>query len=117
RRWRWVCFAVIALIGISPLAGQAGPPSPGASLGPPQAASDSAVVGNAAHGGITTVGYVGPKGMPDSTIKWTLDSAVIWALQNNPELAALRQQHGIAAAGVVIARTYPYNPTLQAKIF
>jgi outer membrane protein TolC len=40
--------------------------------------------------------------------------AIGWALQHNPEIAALRQQHGIAAAGVVIARTYPYNPTWQA---
>jgi cobalt-zinc-cadmium efflux system outer membrane protein len=47
---------------------------------------------------------------------WTLDAAVVWALQNNPELAALRQQHGIAAAAVVIARTYPYNPTLETKV-
>jgi hypothetical protein len=37
-------------------------------------------------------------------------------LQNNPELAALRQQHGIAAAGVVIARTYPFNPLWEGKI-
>ena len=29
-----------------------------------------------------------------------LDAAVRWALENNPELAALRQQHGIAAAAV-----------------
>jgi cobalt-zinc-cadmium efflux system outer membrane protein len=37
-------------------------------------------------------------------------------LLNNPELAAIRQQHGIAAAGVVIARTYPYNPTLESRV-
>jgi cobalt-zinc-cadmium efflux system outer membrane protein len=41
---------------------------------------------------------------------------VAWALQNNPELAALRQQHGVAAAAVVIARTYPFNPVWEAKI-
>jgi cobalt-zinc-cadmium efflux system outer membrane protein len=40
---------------------------------------------------------------------------VAWALENNPELAALRRQHGIAAATVVIARTYPFNPVLDAK--
>src|SRR5262249_44575423 len=45
-----------------------------------------------------------------------LDEAVAWALQNNPELTALRQQHGIAAAGVVIARTYPFNPVWEGKI-
>src|SRR5262249_49521398 len=44
------------------------------------------------------------------------DAAVRWALQNNPELMALRQQHGIAAAGVVIANTYPFNPVWEGKI-
>jgi cobalt-zinc-cadmium efflux system outer membrane protein len=46
----------------------------------------------------------------------SLDDAVAWALQNNPELAAQRQQHGIAAAAVIIARTYPFNPVWEAKI-
>jgi cobalt-zinc-cadmium efflux system outer membrane protein len=44
------------------------------------------------------------------------DEAVDWALRNNPEIAALRQQHGIAAAGVVIAQTYPFNPVLESKV-
>jgi cobalt-zinc-cadmium efflux system outer membrane protein len=47
----------------------------------------------------------------------SLNDAVAWALQNNPQLAALRQQHGIAAAAVVIARTYPYNPVWTNKLF
>ncbi|OAI48863.1 hypothetical protein AYO44_18635 [Planctomycetaceae bacterium SCGC AG-212-F19] len=46
----------------------------------------------------------------------TLDGAIWYALQNNPELAALREQHGIAAAAVVIAQTYPFNPIWEAKI-
>jgi len=46
----------------------------------------------------------------------SLDTALGWALQHNPDLAALRQQHGIAAAGIVIARTYPYNPTLYNRV-
>jgi cobalt-zinc-cadmium efflux system outer membrane protein len=46
----------------------------------------------------------------------SLDAAVRWALQNNPEIAALRQQHGIAAAAVVIARTYPFNPLWETKL-
>src|SRR5260370_25015212 len=29
---------------------------------------------------------------------------------------ALRQQHGIAAAGIVIANTYPFNPVWEAKV-
>jgi cobalt-zinc-cadmium efflux system outer membrane protein len=45
-----------------------------------------------------------------------LTDVVRYALQNNPQLAAIRQQHGIAAAGVVIGRTYPYNPILQSTI-
>jgi cobalt-zinc-cadmium efflux system outer membrane protein len=46
----------------------------------------------------------------------TVDAAVRWALANNPELAAGRQQHGIAAARVVIARTYPFNPVLENRV-
>jgi cobalt-zinc-cadmium efflux system outer membrane protein len=42
--------------------------------------------------------------------------AVRWALENNPELAAVRQQHGIAAAGVVIAQTYPFNPLVENRV-
>jgi outer membrane protein TolC len=45
-----------------------------------------------------------------------LDTAIAWALSNNPELAAMRQQAGIAAAGVVIAKTYPFNPVYTAKV-
>jgi cobalt-zinc-cadmium efflux system outer membrane protein len=41
---------------------------------------------------------------------------VRWALEHNPELATIRQQHGIAAAAVVIARTYPFNPVWEGKI-
>ena len=37
-------------------------------------------------------------------------------LQRNPELAALRQQRGIAAAAIVIANTYPLNPTWGRRI-
>jgi outer membrane protein TolC len=46
----------------------------------------------------------------------TLDTAVRWALFHNPELAAIRQQHGIAAAGIVIARTYPFNPGYEGRV-
>jgi cobalt-zinc-cadmium efflux system outer membrane protein len=47
----------------------------------------------------------------------SLNDAVAWALQNNPQIAAIRQQHGIAAAAVVIARTYPFNPVWTNKLF
>src|SRR5262249_28770789 len=46
----------------------------------------------------------------------SLDSAILWALEHNPELAAIRQRHGVAAAGVVIARTYPYNPFFEGRV-
>jgi len=45
-----------------------------------------------------------------------LDAVVRLALENNPQLAAIRQQRGIAAAGIVIARTYPHNPIAQAQL-
>src|SRR4051794_33738738 len=43
-------------------------------------------------------------------------AAVQFALRNNPEIASIRQQHGIAAAAVVIADTYPFNPVWEAKV-
>ncbi len=46
----------------------------------------------------------------------TRDAAIRLGLVRNPELMALRQQHGIAAAGVVIAKTYPFNPVLETEI-
>jgi cobalt-zinc-cadmium efflux system outer membrane protein len=46
----------------------------------------------------------------------SLPDAVRYALEHNPELATFRQQNGIAAAAVVIARTYPFNPIGQALV-
>jgi cobalt-zinc-cadmium efflux system outer membrane protein len=46
----------------------------------------------------------------------SLEATVRYALENNPQLAALRQQHGIAAASVVIAKTYPFNPIYQSNV-
>jgi outer membrane protein TolC len=46
----------------------------------------------------------------------TADAAVRYALLNNPEITALRQQHHIAAAGVVIARAYPFNPLWESNV-
>jgi cobalt-zinc-cadmium efflux system outer membrane protein len=48
---------------------------------------------------------------------FTRATAIGWALRNNPDLAALRQQHGFAAAAVVIAKTYPFNPVWTNKLF
>lgn len=46
----------------------------------------------------------------------TVDAAIRWALEHNPELMSFRQQHGVAAAAVVIAQTYPFNPVWEGKI-
>ncbi len=46
----------------------------------------------------------------------TLKGAVNFALVNNPALAAHRQQRGIAAAKVIIADTYPFNPVLENRV-
>jgi cobalt-zinc-cadmium efflux system outer membrane protein len=51
-----------------------------------------------------------------SSLVLSLEGAVDWALQNNPELATLRQQHGIAGAAIIVARTYPFNPVWEAKV-
>jgi cobalt-zinc-cadmium efflux system outer membrane protein len=50
------------------------------------------------------------------SLPMNLVQAVSFALQNNPELAAIRQQRGIAEAAVVIARTYPYNPVFENRV-
>jgi outer membrane protein TolC len=51
-----------------------------------------------------------------TTTELTQADAVRWALEHNPEIAAIRQQHGIAAAGVMIAHTYPFNPVLGSEV-
>jgi outer membrane protein, heavy metal efflux system len=50
---------------------------------------------------------------PDGPDVLTVERAVAWALQHNPDLAVARKQRGIAEANVVIARTYPFNPLWQ----
>ncbi len=51
-----------------------------------------------------------------TTTELTQAEAVRWALEHNPEIAAIRQQHGIAAAGVIVSNTYPFNPTLGSEV-
>src|SRR5436309_8787560 len=46
----------------------------------------------------------------------TEETAIVWALERNPELAALRTQRGIAAATVIIAETYPFNPIWEGRV-
>jgi outer membrane protein TolC len=58
--------------------------------------------------------YAPPPKDPVPTL--TMDEAITYALEHNPELAAFRKQRGIAAAGVVIARTYPFNPVWEGRV-
>ena len=44
---------------------------------------------------------------------FTPADAVRFALENNPALQAVREQRGFAQGGLVIAKTYPYNPVSQ----
>ena len=46
----------------------------------------------------------------------TLDAAIRFALETNPQLAAVRTQRGIAAAGVVLAKIYPHNPQVESTV-
>jgi cobalt-zinc-cadmium efflux system outer membrane protein len=46
----------------------------------------------------------------------SLPAALRQALENNPSLAVQRRQRGIAAARVVIADTYPFNPILETRL-
>lgn len=46
----------------------------------------------------------------------SLPAALRQALENNPSLAVQRRQRGIAAARIVIADTYPFNPTLETRV-
>ncbi len=47
----------------------------------------------------------------------TLNAAVQWALEHNPALNTFRKNRGIAQAGVVIARQYPFNPIIQDYVW
>ncbi len=43
----------------------------------------------------------------------SLADALRWTIEHNPQLALVRKQRGIAQAGIVIAKTYPFNPIIQ----
>jgi outer membrane protein, heavy metal efflux system len=45
-----------------------------------------------------------------------LDAAVRYALEHNPQLGVARTQRGLAQAGIVLARTYPYNPQFNSVV-
>jgi cobalt-zinc-cadmium efflux system outer membrane protein len=103
RRWFW--WGALVLLGStgSFLAAQAPPVKEAAAL---SAAAPSA------EGAVERLPALV---LPPPRPRLTLAEAVRWALERNPELAAFRQQRGIAAAAVIIAKTYPYNPVYEAK--
>jgi outer membrane protein TolC len=63
---------------------------------------------------VTAIEAVAAETLPTTRLL-TLEDSVHYALEHNPQLAALREEHGIAAAGVVIAKTYPFNPIYQGS--
>jgi outer membrane protein TolC len=69
------------------------------------------------HAQTTENKLLGPVEAPPRPEVITTEVAIRLALQRNPELAAIRQRHGIAAAEIVIARTYPFNPAWEGKLF
>jgi cobalt-zinc-cadmium efflux system outer membrane protein len=54
--------------------------------------------------------------VPQPPPSLTLGNIIAYALQNNPGIAVKRQERGIAAARVVIANTYPFNPISENRI-
>jgi outer membrane protein, heavy metal efflux system len=45
------------------------------------------------------------------------DAAVRFALERNPDVLVARQARGLAGAGVVLGRVYPYNPIYSASVW
>ncbi len=64
---------------------------------------------------VSIAGAQPDRSKPASPPVLSLDATMHYALENNPALAAARQQRGIAAAKVVIADTYPFNPSLENR--
>jgi outer membrane protein TolC len=59
-----------------------------------------------------------PEENPDKVpAELTLPLAIRWAIAHNPALATARKNHGVAAAGIVIANTYPFNPIVQDYVW
>jgi cobalt-zinc-cadmium efflux system outer membrane protein len=57
-----------------------------------------------------------PPATPPAPPVLTLETAVRFALEHNPQLEVVRTQRGQAAASVVLARIYPYNPIYNGVI-
>jgi cobalt-zinc-cadmium efflux system outer membrane protein len=57
-----------------------------------------------------------PPAVPPAPPVMPLEAAVRYALENNPPLMLFRTQRNLAAAGVVLARIYPYNPVYNGVL-
>jgi outer membrane protein TolC len=57
-----------------------------------------------------------PREVSITPARLSRDEAVRWALQYNPDIAAVRQQHGVARGSIIIANTYPFNPSLESRV-
>ncbi|HLJ97441.1 MAG TPA: TolC family protein [Gemmataceae bacterium] len=99
-RHAWIAGGLCFLVSANSLQAQTDPPPT-----PPPLSGQQANDGPVSDGS---------EGVPES---FTRAAAIDWALRNNPDLAAFRQQHGIAMAAVIIAKTYPFNPVWTNKLF
>jgi cobalt-zinc-cadmium efflux system outer membrane protein len=52
-----------------------------------------------------------------SSPELSVAEAIRRALDHNPDIAIIRRQHGIAAASVITARTYPFNPVATSYVW
>jgi cobalt-zinc-cadmium efflux system outer membrane protein len=142
RRWRWLglgkgrrrwaaCLGGAVCAALSGLPALAGPPelrsvfataaqpsTPAPAAQPLPSPPPAARPASQTEGpGVTrAAAQVAPPPAPAAAPVLSRDAAVRWALAYNPEIAAIRQQHGIAAAGVIIARTYPFNPLAETRV-
>lgn len=110
------CQATPAVpIALPPMALPAAAPAPAevprAQLGPciPIEASASDAVRLVAAQGTSA-------DVPDAAPGIGLNEAIETGLARNPDLIALRATEGVGAAMLGVARTYPFNPTLQTRV-
>ena len=79
------------------------------------AAAGIAPAAAAADGPPPAPAAASPAAPPPVTVLSAGD-AVRYAIEHNPDLVTARAQRGIAAAGVTIADTYPFNPVLNSLV-
>jgi outer membrane protein TolC len=55
-----------------------------------------------------------PADLPEMSPLLTREAVMAQALKTNPQLVVFREARGMATAGVVLAKIYPYNPVFQS---